>query len=200
MPTSLKMKIAGMARQTTGENSHRESKTISFANKDHYEEIFASATPGLRPAEISIDERHEDAIGQSLIPELKNEGHFIRTHSPIKEYDLSNLEPPKVPNYRVTSIANQKKDIDMSTSFISNSNQTMMHNVTTSQCHAACKGRMKCELCTSTVRRDDKQAQKNLDVKGMRPADDLIEKYYRSNNEQANEAEANIVLGLFGIQ
>lgn len=93
-----------MARQTSGENSHRESKTISFAKKDYYEDIFASATPGLRPAEISIDERHEDGVGQSFIPELRNEGQFIRTHSPIKEYDLSNLEPPKVPNYRVYSI------------------------------------------------------------------------------------------------
>ena len=178
MPTSLRTKLVGMGR-ISSENSNRESKTISFAKKDHYEEFFNSATPGLRPADISIDERHEDGVDQSFIPELKNEGQFIRTHSPIKEYDLKNLEPPKVPNYRVYSISSHKKENDMSIKIMSKTNKPSM---TTSQSQAACsKGKLQCSLCTPTVRRDDSVAEKNLEVNEIKPADDLIEKYHRSN-------------------
>ena len=58
MPTSLRTKIVGLGRHASEEGkSHREPKTISFANANNptYEEMLMSSTPGLHPAEISID-------------------------------------------------------------------------------------------------------------------------------------------------
>ena len=65
MPTSLRTKTVGLGRNASDEDrkSHREIKTISFANNNAtYEEMLLSsmATPGLRPAEISIDEKKEN--------------------------------------------------------------------------------------------------------------------------------------------
>ena len=74
MPPSIRTKIVGLGRHTSDENSQRDGRTISFANKDYNEDmLFNMGTPGLRPAEISIDERHED-MGHLMIPELKKEG------------------------------------------------------------------------------------------------------------------------------
>ena len=71
MPTSLRTKFVGQGRKISDDNSQRETRTISFANKDQYEEMLLARSPELGPPEISIDERHEDDLGQN-IPVLKN--------------------------------------------------------------------------------------------------------------------------------
>ena len=89
------------------------SKQISFANTLIVDKAAESGkitrgeiTPILHKPEeslISIDERSRNDGSELLqIPEYKPSGTFIRQgHSPINRYELRNLEPPKVPEYRV---------------------------------------------------------------------------------------------------
>ena len=59
-------------------------------------------TPGLRPAEISIDEHDEDL---HQVPTYQASGKFIKQlQSPKTNYDLEDLQLSTVPDYRVFSI------------------------------------------------------------------------------------------------